>query len=323
MRLYNDFLWATLVHIGTNLWYDEGNTGCDYSTLYHTPAMPYLRFDRATWDAYVLDMKEAGMNSIVIDLADSMVFDSHPELAIEGSFTKDEMRSELDRLNDLGFEVIPKLNFSATHDVWLKEYSRMLSTPTYYKVCSDLIDEVCELFEPRYFHIGFDEEGFEHQAKYDYVAIRQNDLWWHDLCYLAECVERNGARALVWADYARHRPDEFVAKLPKSVIPVNWYYFIDYGDGIREEMRIRVAPFDILENHGFDQFPAGSVEYYKENMDLLVKYCKEHISKDHLLGFIQTTWTSVEPCNLKKLKEGTAAMVSAKRIYENGEIYQS
>ena len=319
MRLHNDFLWATLVHIGTNLWYDFGNTRCDSSTLYHSPASFSMRFDRDTWNMYVYDMKRAGLNAIIIDLADAMIFDTHPELAIDGSFTKEEMRQELDRLNELGFEVIPKLNFSATHDVWLKEYSRMLSTDTYYKVCSDLIDEVCELFEPRYFHIGFDEEGIEHQAKYDYVAIRQNDLWWHDLIYLSECVERHGARALVWSDYARNRPDEFVERLPKSVVPVNWYYFIEYGEGISERMRIRVAPFDILESNGFDQMPCGSIEYHDENMELLVKYCKEHISKEHLLGFIQTTWMTVESPNIDKIKAGTAAVERAKALYENNE----
>lgn len=317
MRLHHDFIWATLVHIGTNLWYEEGNKKCDCSTLYHMPATPYIRFDRALYNEYIDDMKDAGLNAIVIDLADAMIFDSHPELAIEGAFTKEEMRAELDRLNGLGFEVIPKLNFSATHDTWLKEYSRMLSTDTYYKVCSDLIDEVAELFEPRFFHIGFDEEGIEHQSKYDYIVIRNNDLWWHDLCYLAGCVEKHGARACVWADYARTKPDEFVARLPKSVIPVNWYYFTEYGDNISEQMRIRVAPFDILEAHGFDQIPGGSVEYHFENMELLAKYCKEHISKEHLFGFIQTTWSAVLPSEKEKLWRGTEAMVIAKKLYEN------
>lgn len=316
MRLHHDFLWATLVHIGTNLWYEEGNTKCDRSTLYHSPATPYLRFDKPTYYEYIDNMRKAGLNCVIIDLADSMIFDSHPELAIEGSFTKDEMRQELDRLNDLGFEVIPKLNFSATHDTWLKKYSRMLSTDIYYKVCKDLIDEVCELFEPKYFHIGFDEEGIEHQAKYDYIVIRNNDLWWHDLCYLASCVEKHGARACVWADYARARPDEFVAKLPKSVVPVNWYYFTEYGDDISEKMRIRVAPFDILEAHGFDQFPAGSIEYHDENMELLVKYCKEHISKRHLIGFMQTTWTEVSPENKQKLENGTQAIRRGKALFD-------
>ena len=316
MRLHHDFIWSMLVHIGTNLWYEEGNARCDCSTLYHTPATPYLRFDRAIYDEHINDIVANGLNAVVIDLADAMIFDSHPELAIEGSFTKEEMRQELDRLNSLGLEVIPKLNFSATHDTWLKQYSRMLSTDIYYKVCSDLIDEVCELFEPRYFHIGFDEEGIEHQAKYDYVVIRNNDLWWHDLKFLASCVEKHGARALVWSDYARNRPDEFVEKLPKSVIPVNWYYFTDYGEDMEEWKRIRVAPFNIFEAHGFDQIPGGSVEYHKENMELLAKYCKEHISPEHLLGFIQTTWVSLEPKYKEQLHVAAVTTGEAKAVYE-------
>ena len=316
MRVYHDFIWSTLVHFGTNFWHDFDNTVCDHSKLYHTPASHTLRFDREMWDEYLMKLKESGCNAIVVDLGDSMVYDSHPELAVEGAYTKDEMRLELDRLASLGFEVIPKLNFSTTHDVWLGEYARMVSTPTYYKVCCDLIDETVELFRPRYFHIGFDEEDYANQSKYDYVVIRQNELWWHDLKLLARRVEDGGARALIWADYARHRPDEFVEKLPKSVIPVNWYYFVEYGENISEEMRIRVAPFDILEEHGFDQIPGGSVEYHQNNLELLATYCKEHISKEHLFGFIQTTWCSVERQNKEHLWNGADAVAEAIKAFE-------
>ena len=133
-------------------------------------------------------MKAVGLNAIVIDLADAMVFDSHPELAIEGAFTKDEMRAELDRLNALGFEVIPKLNFSATHDEWLGEYSRMLSTEKYYEVCRDLIKETAELFDARLFHIGFDEENFAIQDvnRFEYKRLRTGNAWWNDFLWFVQ-----------------------------------------------------------------------------------------------------------------------------------------
>ena len=316
MRLHHDFIWSTLVHFSTNLWYDIGNTRPDGTRIWKSAGSDKLRFDRELWREYTDKLLECGNNALVIDLGDAMVYDSHPEIAVDGAFTKDEMRRELDRLNGIGFEVIPKLNFSATHDTWLGEYSRMLSTQKYYEVCRDLIDEVCELFEPRYFHIGFDEETHDHQKDYDYITVRNGDLWWHDLRYMAECVERNGARALVWADYARTKPDEFVSRLPKSVIPVNWYYFTEYGDDISEQMRIRVAPFDILEEHGFDQIPGGSIEYHRENMELLSRYCKEHISKDRLLGFIQTTWCSVEEEWREMLFAGADAIAESIKAYE-------
>ena len=305
------------MHFSTNLWHDIGNTRCDGSAIWKSAGSPELRFDRALWDEYVNKLIECGSNAIMIDLGDAMIYDSHPEIAVAGAFTKDEMRAELDRLNSLGFEVIPKLNFSTTHDLWLGEYSRMVSTKKYYEVCRDLIDEACELFDARYFHIGFDEETYAHQREYDYVTVRNGDLWWHDLKYIAECVERNGARALMWSDYAREKSDEFVAKLPKSVIPVNWYYFEEFGENISDFAKIRVQPFHILEAHGYDQIPAGSIEYKRENMELLAKYCKEHISKEHLFGFIQTTWASVEEKYKDKLFDGAATLGETIKTFNN------
>ena len=316
MRLHHDFIWGTLVHFSTNLWYDIGNTRCDGSAIWKSPGSQKLRFDRELWREYADKLLACGSNAIVIDLGDAMIYDSHPEIAVEGAFTKAEMIDELDRLNALGFEVIPKLNFSCTHDVWLGEYSRMVSTEKYYEVCRDLIDEVCELFDAKYFHIGFDEETYEHQRDYDYVSIRNGELWWHDLKFMAECVEKNGARALVWADYARTKPDEFVQKLPKSVIAVNWYYFNEFGEYTTDANRIRVQPFDILEANGFDQIPGGSSEYYRENFELLATYCKEHISSDRLLGFIQTTWCSVEPKYRERLLDGANTVGEAKRAFD-------
>ena len=317
MRLHHDFVWATLVHFSTNLWHDIGNTRCDGSVIWKSAGSPSLRFDRKLWEKYLNKLVECGSNAVVIDLGDAMIYDSHPEIAVEGAFTKDEMRRELDRLNSLGFEVIPKLNFSATHDLWLGEYSRMLSTKKYYEVCRDIIKETCELFDARFFHIGFDEETYEHQREYDYITVRNGDLWWHDLKFMAQCVEENGARALVWSDYARTKPDEFVEKLPKSVIPVNWYYFTEFGENLSEFARIRVEPFHIFEQHGFDQIPGGSVEYCKDNMEKLAEYCKKHIAPERLLGFIQTTWASVEEKYSDRLFDGATALGDAIKIFEN------
>ena len=58
-----------------------------------------------------------------------------------------DFTAELERLKNMGFKLIPKLNFSSCHDIWMKEYSRMVSTEPYYQVCADLIKEVCEIFE--------------------------------------------------------------------------------------------------------------------------------------------------------------------------------
>ena len=93
MRLHHDFVWATLVHFSTNLWHDIGNTRCDGSAIWKSPASEKLRFDKELWEKYLQSLKDCGSNAIVIDLGDAMVYDSHPEIAVEGAFTKEEMRA--------------------------------------------------------------------------------------------------------------------------------------------------------------------------------------------------------------------------------------
>ena len=292
MRVQHDFIWSSLVHLGTNLWYEEGNYRGGGTKVWETAGSSKLRFDRDVWDNHLQELKAAGVNTIILDVADGMVYDSHPEIAVEGAWTTDEMRAELDRLAEMGFEVIPKLNFSTCHDYWLGDYSRMISTPIYYQVCKDIINEVCDIFKPRFLHLGLDEECYDNQKRYDYCIIRQFDAWWHDILFLIDCVEKNGVRAMMWSDYARHRPEEFVQKMPKSVVQCVWYSFEQFGENLEEMYEIRVRPLHILEEHGYDQLPTGSTEYFRDNLRKLAVYSKGVISKEHLLGFMQTSWRS-------------------------------
>ncbi len=318
MSVKHDFMWGVLVHLGTNMWYEPWDKGHEaFTQLWEIPGSDKMRLDKNVWDEYMIYLKECGVNTIVLDLGDGMIYDSHPEIAIEGSWTKDEMRAELKKLNEMGFEVVPKLNFSSCHDAWMKEYSRMLSTSVYYKFCEDIINEVCELFKPRFFHIGFDEETYDVQKHYSYVVVRQGELWWNDLYKLVDMVEKNGARVMMWSDYMRDYPEEYLKKCPKSVIACNWYYddIFDFnGEELDHEIKIRIKPFELLEKHGFDQIPGGSSYYRDDNLTNLVKYCKGKISKEHLLGFIQTSWASVTEKEREKVFKSGTLLAKAKDI---------
>jgi hypothetical protein len=232
----------------------------------------------------------------------------HPELAIEGSIERSELVEMISRLKELGLNIIPKLNFSTCHDGWLKDYSKMVSTKAYYDVCRDLINEVCDVFNPEIIHIGMDEENYENQRLYDYVVIRQNDLWWHDLLYLVELIEKRGARACMWSDYARHRPDEFIEKCPKSVIQCPWYYFNKFDGDLTEAERIRVEPFVRLAEAGYTIIAGGSNEYFDDNVSLLDSFCKKHIPADKYTGIIQTTWASTTAAYRKTIFDAAELM---------------
>lgn len=145
---------------------------------------PFLVFEEPVWNITLKKMADAGMNMVIIDLGDTVKYESHPEIAVKNTWTVDKLRSELTKIRHLGLEPIPKLNFATSYDAWLGEYAKMVSTNKYYSICRDLIQEVIELFDtPRFFHLGMDEETAQHQQTYNYAVIRQNDLWWDDLYF--------------------------------------------------------------------------------------------------------------------------------------------
>lgn len=302
---------SLLLHLGSNMW-------CDYPTelmgapspesaqyLENKPEFTNVWTDE-TWKRVTDHAAQAGVNMIVIDLGEGLFYPSHPELAIEGTWSVEKMQDEIRRLNGLGIEVIPKLNFSTTHNGWMGDYSHMVSSKPYYRMCEDVISDVVQIFgHPRFFHVGFDEEraNFQENEKFKYICVRLDDFWWKDFMHIIENVEKHGARAWMWSDHAWYHED-FYERCPKSVIQQNWFYDSQNG-GFDIEANTttdqkRLIAFLRLEEAGFDQVPCGTNWSggvrrktgigADDVIGKLVKFGREHISKEHLMGFMMATW---------------------------------
>lgn len=276
-----DKIWACLIHLSFNMW--EG---------YISPHRPFrgfrpdLELSESLWHDSLLKMASNGINMIVIDLGDAVRYRSHPEIAVNKAWTPHRLKKELKFIRHLGIEPIPKLNFSAAHDTWLKKYSRMVSTKKYYAVCKDLIDETIDIFDtPRFFHLGFDEETAEAQAHYNYVVVRRNNDWWTDFYYLIDVVQKKGVRPWIWSDYLLRDSEVFFKKMPKSVVQSNWFYGRKFVT-----TNANVKAYVDLENHGYDQIPTSSNYLNDVNTINTVKFCTENISDTKLYGFLQTYW---------------------------------
>ena len=283
--------WGYLIHLGYNMWEDNGPEHRVHpdEKIDYVPRTK-LRCKEDVWDFIIEKLPEYGVNLLVIDIGEGIKYESHPELAIEGSWSIEKFKNKLKRIRELGIEPIPKLNFSTAHDVWLGKYSRMVSTDIYYKVCSDLINEVIEIFDkPKFFHLGMDEETYAHQQHLLYAVIRHRELWWNDLYFLINEVEKKGVIPWVWSDYIWHHKEEFLEKMPKNVIQSNWYYGINF-DVNDEKTGKYVSPYIELEKGGFKQIPTGSNHSDFENFEMTVEFCKKIISSENLLGFLQTVW---------------------------------
>uniref|UniRef100_UPI0035A0B6AF Tat pathway signal protein n=2 Tax=Prevotella heparinolytica TaxID=28113 RepID=UPI0035A0B6AF len=243
---------------------------------------------------------------------------SHPEIAITNAWSIDKLKTELVKIRQLGLEPIPKLNFATSHDTWLGEYHRMVSTRKYYAVCSDLISEVIELFDtPRFFHIGMDEEDYKNQVQYRYATVRQGDLWWKDFYFFVDQVEKKGVRPWIWSDYGWHYPDVFFKKMPKSVLQSNWYYDVQFGDltGLEESHKTRYNMYYELEKHGYDQVPTGSNFNNNLNMEGTVRHFKNVIDPSRLLGFMSAPWLPTMPQCAASHKEAIEQLGRAKNEF--------
>ena len=185
-------VWGLMMQLGHNMWGEEPLVGEPKTEEERDRyARDFNRTDEKLWHEVTEYAAKKGVNLLLIDLGEGMVYPSHPELAVKGSWSPEKMKAELARLRGLGIEPIPKLNFSASHDAWLKEYSRKVSTPEYYKVCADVIRDVCEIFgKPRLFHLGWDEEKMVAQRRSRLAVVRQGDLWWHDFMFTVNEVDR-------------------------------------------------------------------------------------------------------------------------------------
>jgi len=290
------FIWALLIHLTDNMWCDWDAPEWDAN---HGLYRDSMQFDGKVWNSLLEPMAKSGLNMILIDVADGVKYESHPEIAVKDAWSTKRLKKELAKLRQLGLEPIPKLNFSTTHDTWMGPYSRCVSTDTYYGVCRDLIAEVIDLFDkPRFFHIGMDEETAFYQRFYEYVVIRKFDLWWRDFYFYVDQVTKGGARPWIWSDYVWEHPNVFLKKMPKTVLQSNWFY----GQEFDIEKK-GVKAYHILDKHGYDQIPTGSNWTNPVNFGRTVEYCRKHIKPELLKGFLHSAWLPMLEKNRQKYSE--------------------
>ena len=315
-----NLLWGLLLHVGGNI-----------NKKVYDP----LRLDIDVFHRITERMAADGLNMVLIDVLESLRYPSHPELGVKGALEPEAYAEELARLRRLGLTPLPKLNFSTAHHAWLGEYSRMVATPEYYKVCADVIGDVAKLFgNPEYFHIGMDEESKRFVLHYDYAVMRQGDLWWHDLEYLVREVESHGCRACMWCDRYWYHHDEFVKRASKKVVMSNYFY----GNRFDLEAYKRIFDKDPigyhgmttyanLEKDGFDQLPTCSnylsPGYQKnhpgvhnvENTPWTVEHCKKTIAPERLKGFLSAPWMRCVPEHFDYLCEASKLLGDAKKKF--------
>lgn len=307
-------LWGLLVHLSM-----------DFSASKKWKDLPLSEhFDKELWADCVDRAQDARMNAIVLEVINGIEYKSHPEISRPDAHSQEWIKEQVKLCRDKGITLIPKLNFSTTHDMWLGEYARMVSTSTYYKVVKDLIEEVYELFDrPPYFHIGMDEEDNKHQARRDYVVYRQGELYMHDLRYLVDCVKALGATPWFWSCPLFDMTEAFTKEFkPDELVLSPWYYnafrrehwtpvesraeyVAYYNEGDYAKMNIRFVeedPFLVnfrakalpLMEQGYCYIPCASVYNRCDwNTVDLMEYFRDNGIDRQIFGYISAPWTTL------------------------------
>ena len=259
------------------------------------------------------------------------------------------MRDEVKKLRERGIELIPKLNFSATHHLWLREYRRMIGLPKYYEVCRDLILEVYDLFDkPRFIHLAMDEEGEPHFFdQFDLVVYRQGELLWHDLQYLCDCVRDTGAKPWIWSDVYWYYPEEFKKRVKAGEIILSpWYYrglarenftplssnpvyFERFTSGKYKEFNLQYVEDDPFHESkfrerfiktsipsaeaGYDLVPCASICFGNtKNPDEIVEYFMKNAPREHISGFIVAPWLPTLTENVDEIVKNIELLKAAR-----------
>ena len=287
----------------------RGPLVCQCTGRYHDT----ISIDRKLLREVVDYLAVCGIDLLVLDILDAMQYDSHPEISLKNAFTHEELRAELAYMRERGIEPIPKLNFSSCHDTWLKEYGWMKGTEKYYEVVKDLIDEVCEVFDrPSLFHLGMDEEDMPSHKK-GMTIIRCNDLWFHDLHFYMDCVQKNGVRPWIWGDFYWMHPEDFARNIPQSCLISNWGY-MRYAEN-HDRVKMQYDSYVALAKLGYDQLPCGSEWCCHQNIAQIVHFFKKNdLINEHLVGFMTAPWTGLSEVNRYDLLDNAYRIAEAMKM---------
>lgn len=249
--------------------------------------------------------------------------------SIKYGMEKEQAAQVVSAIKDNYIQPIPLIQ-SMGHIDWLnrnvvdkftgrRAYGEYMVSPTAFLTCfnplndkgitflENLYDEVIEMFQPQYFHIGFDE-CLVGDAQLDALSktsgVAADELFLKQLLAIKKYMKARNIQPIIWgdalllnrleaSDYG-HAPSKAAAeamrkRVPKDIIIADWHY-----GSFTPEKYISV---NILQDAGFKVL--GSTWFYPGNLI----WFNTALKKAKSLGHLQTTWAgfSFDETGLDKL----------------------
>ena len=281
---------AYMIYLGSNMWHDwdsempHGKNDPRYHRTMFT--------QKSAWRKIIDALPQHGVNTVLIDLAEGVQYESVSGISCDGAWSKAELKEELAHIRDLGMTPIPKFNFATTHDAWFGEYARMVSTPEYYRAVEELLNEVMELFDyPEFMHLGLEEELPHCQNHYGIGITRNESVFWKDVHFLLDVVRSKGVRPWIWGDGFWYQKEAFLKNIAKDVLVSNYMYVRLHEVKILNDWHVEsIGAFRTVAENGYDYLPIVSTCARELNARDIMSYILETCPQDNLKGFIAAPW---------------------------------
>lgn len=315
-----NLMWTMMVKFGSNMW---GKKEDERPKYYYEPDYHETMYtDKETFKKVIDFLPSCGINTVMLDMGEGMKFDSHPELAVPGSWEKEELRAELQRIRDLGITPLPKLNFSAGHNAWMQEWAYKVGTEAYNQVCKELIEEMIEVFDtPEFFHLGLDEELYLDKIIPERAIqiVRGPHQFVQDSKKLFKICLDKGVRPWIWMEHGGLNTfggDEmFQENVPKEVLISNWYYDHFEIPETSKGRKTTIELFKKLGEWGYEQLPCCSTCCNANNVCQTLEYCKKEVKADSIVGYMSAPWIHTTPDNYYGLLHGAWKLACAKKRF--------
>lgn len=265
----------------------------DYPAHPWRVAMIYL--DRnAALNEQIIPLLAAHKFNALLVMSNYIAWDSAPALRMPGSAPKDLVRQNLETARAYGLETIPLLE-TFGHVEWMfqngqnndllldpsaqSRFAYNPLEPRTYDVLLPIVDEVLELFNPRYVHIGHDE--VRNVVPFPASSVSFADAFIADTRRLHAHLAAAGVRTMMWHDVLL-APDVLprLADFPKDITVTSWNY----------NPAASYPTIDTLSDAGFAVL--GASWYDPDNIRSYAQYtAQRRQDNDKVQGMVQTRWT--------------------------------
>jgi hypothetical protein len=262
--------------------------------------------------------RQARMNTLILQMADAVAFDSFPGRVKRDALSKTEMSELAELARSNGLNVIPEIKFLTTQAKFLQDQhpDLMFNKETYdprkaavYEIAATYLDEVIKIVQPAAIHIGHSEvRGFGRAAREKWLAPGEGPLpaklFLEDTLKLHQLITARGLRMWMWGDMLLprdHLPEiltrnwdtrkeypTLLEHLPRDIVLADWRYF-DHGPDY--------PSVDYL--HGLGNEVSGATWHDETAISNFSNYAATR--QWETKGMVATTWSLVQKKDWQKV----------------------